>query len=213
AISGLGIVFVGDDRGRSWVRWVARLLYGLALGHDNSCAIFQNPDDLRDMVEAGLVPRDRTVLIRSSGVDVSVFRPSPPPPGPPVVIMPARLLWPKGVGEFVEAARLLREAGVPVRMVLVGRPVCHHPSSVAQSDIESWVEQGLIEWWGHCPDMVRVYESCHVVCLPSYYGEGVPRVLIEAAACGRPVVTTDFRGCREAVKHGDNGLLVPPRSP
>src|SRR5690606_40862701 len=153
AISGLGIVFVGDDRGRSWVRWVARLLYGLALGHDNSCAIFQNPDDLRDMVEAGLVPRDRTVLIRSSGVDISVFRPSPPPPGPPVVIMPARLLWPKGVGEFVEAARLLHEAGASVRMALVGRPVRHHPSSVAHCEIYSLVAQGPSERCGQCPGM------------------------------------------------------------
>jgi glycosyltransferase involved in cell wall biosynthesis len=213
AVSGLGLVFVGGDRKTSSVRWAARALYRLALGHRNSCAIFQNPDDRRYMVAAGLTSSERTVLIRSSGVDVTVFQPSPPPPGPAIVIMPARLLWPKGVGEFVEAARLLRQGGVAVRMALVGEPAVHNPASVPQSVIESWVEQGAIEWWGYQSDMPQVYARCHIVCLPSYYGEGVPRVLIEAAASGRPIVTTDVPGCREVVEHGANGLLVPPREP
>jgi glycosyltransferase involved in cell wall biosynthesis len=127
--------------------------------------------------------------------------------------MPSRLLWPKGVGEFVEAARLLRQRGVPLRMALVGEPVAHSPATVTQAEIEAWVERGVIEWWGYQVDMPRVYERAHIVCLPSYYGEGVPRVLIEAAACGRPIVTTDVPGCREVVAHGDHGLLVPPRAP
>jgi glycosyltransferase involved in cell wall biosynthesis len=213
AVSGLGLVFVGGDRKTSSVRWLARALYRLALGHRNSCAIFQNPDDLRYMVDAGLASSERTVLIRSSGVDIAVFQPSPPPPGPPIVIMPARLLWPKGVGEFVEAARLLRQGGVAIRMALVGEPAAHNPATVTQSVIEAWVDQGAIEWWGHQSDMTQVYARCHIVCLPSYYGEGVPRVLIEAAACALPIVTTDVPGCREVVAHGDNGLLVPPRAP
>jgi glycosyltransferase involved in cell wall biosynthesis len=213
AISGLGLVFVGGDRKTSSVRWAARALYRLALGHRNCCAIFQNPDDCRYMIDAGLTSRERTVLIRSSGVDVAVFKPSPRPPGPPVVIMPARLLWPKGVGEFVEAARLLRQGGVAVRMALVGEPAAHNPAAVPHSAIQAWVDQGAIEWWGYQSDMTQVYARSHIVCLPSYYGEGVPRVLIEAAACGRPIVTTDTPGCREVVVHGKNGLLVPPRAP
>jgi glycosyltransferase involved in cell wall biosynthesis len=213
AVSGLGLVFVGGDRKASSVRWAVRALYRLALGHRNSCAIFQNPDDCRHMVDAGLVASERTTLIRGSGVDVSAFQPSLPPSGPPVVIMPARLLWPKGVGEFVEAARLLRQDGVAIRMALVGEPLPHNRASVTRSMIEAWVDQGLIEWWGYRTDMVQVYARSHIVCLPSYYGEGVPRVLIEAAACGRPIVTTDTPGCREVVDHGDNGLLVPPRAP
>jgi glycosyltransferase involved in cell wall biosynthesis len=213
AVSGLGLVFQGGDRRTALVRSGVQALYRLALGHKNSCAIFQNPDDCRHMVEAGLVPREHTVLIRSSGVDTAVFQPSPPPPGPPTVIMPARLLWPKGVGEFVEAARLLREGGLAVQMVLVGEPPVHNRASVTRSMIETWVEQGLIEWWGYRSDMAQVYAQSHIVCLPSFYGEGVPRVLIEAAASGRPIVTTDIPGCREAVEHGVNGLLVPPRAP
>jgi glycosyltransferase involved in cell wall biosynthesis len=213
AVSGLGLVFVGGDRKASSVRGAVRALYRLALGHRNSCAIFQNPDDCRYMIDAGLTSSERTVLIRSSGVDIGVFQPSPAPPDPPIVIMPARLLWPKGVGEFVEAARLLRRGRVPIRMALVGEPAVHSPASVTQSVIESWVDQGAIEWWGHQSDMPQVYAQSHIVCLPSYYGEGVPRVLIEAAACGRPIVTTDTPGCREVVEHGHNGLLVPPRTP
>jgi glycosyltransferase involved in cell wall biosynthesis len=212
AVSGLGLVFVGGDRKASSVRWAVRALYRLALGHSNSCAIFQNPDDCQHMVDAGLVASEQTVLIRSSGVDVAVFQPSPPPPGPPIVILPARLLWPKGVGEFVEAARLLLQDGVAIRMALVGEPPPQHRASVTRSMIEAWVDQDLIEWWGYQPDMAQVYARSHIVCLPSYYGEGVPRVLIEAAACGRPIVTTDTPGCREVVRHGENGLLVAPRA-
>jgi glycosyltransferase involved in cell wall biosynthesis len=213
AVTGLGLVFVGGDRKAASVRWAVRALYPLALGHKNSCVIFQNPDDCRHMIDAGLVAREHSVLIRSSGVDVAAFQPSPPPPDPPIVIMPARLLWPKGVGEFVEAARLLSQDGVAIRMALVGEPPPHNRASVTRSMIEEWVDQGLIEWWGHRPDMVQVYARTHIVCLPSYYGEGVPRVLVEAAACGRPIITTDTPGCREVVHHGDNGLLVPPRAP
>jgi glycosyltransferase involved in cell wall biosynthesis len=213
AVSGLGTVFVDDDRTSSLVRLVVRALYRLALGHRNSCAIFQNPDDLRHMVDAGLVASEHTVLIRGSGVDVALFQPTPPPPGPPIVILPARLLWYKGVGEFVEAARLLRQDGVAIRMALVGEPPAHNRASVPRSKIEGWVAQGVVEWWGYQPDMPRVYAGCHIVCLPSYYGEGVPRTLIEAAACARPIVTTDSPGCREVVRHGENGLLVAPRAP
>jgi glycosyltransferase involved in cell wall biosynthesis len=213
AVSGLGSVFVDDDRKTSLVRLVVRALYRLALRHRNSCAIFQNPDDLWHMVGAGLVAREDAALIRGSGVDLSLFQPSPPPPGLPVVVLPARLLWYKGVGEFVEAARLLRQNGVAIRMALVGEPPAHNRASVPRSKIETWVAQGVIEWWGYQPDMPRVYAGCHIVCLPSFYGEGIPRALIEAAACARPIVTTDSPGCREVVRPGENGLLVPPRAP
>jgi glycosyltransferase involved in cell wall biosynthesis len=213
AVSGLGLVFVDDGRQALMVRSAVRALYRLALGHRNSCAIFQNPDDRQHMVDAGVVPRERTVLIRGSGVDVTVFQPSRPPPGPPLVIMPGRLLWHKGVGEFVEAARILRRDGVDVRMALVGEPPAHNRASVPRAKIEAWVAEGLIEWWGYRSDMAQVYAECHIVCLPSYYREGVPLTLLEAAACGRPIVTTDMPGCREVVRHGDNGLLVSPRAP
>ncbi len=213
AVSGLGSVFVDADRTALLVRSIARGLYRLALAHPHSCAIFQNPQDRDQMIGANLITPQRTVLIRGSGVDVDVFRSVPEPEGTPVAIMPARLVWPKGVREFVEAARLLHRSGVGIRMALVGEPPAHNRASVPRAEIEAWVEQGLIEWWGHRSDMPQVYARCHIVCLPSFYGEGLPRALIEAAACARPIVTTDIPGCREVVHDGDNGLLVPPRAP
>jgi glycosyltransferase involved in cell wall biosynthesis len=193
------------------VRALARALYRLALGHRNSCTIFQNPDDRAFMVDMNLVSSDRTALIRGSGVDMASFAPQPPPPGPAVVILPARLLWDKGIGEFVEAARILRDADLDARLTLVGEPPPHNRGSVPRETIERWVGEGLVEWWGHQTDMPGVYARSHIVCLPSYYGEGVPRALIEAAACGRPIVTADTPGCREVVRDGVNGLMVPPR--
>ncbi len=212
AVTGLGQVFTDGKSMPRPVRVLAQTLYRLALNHKNSRTIFQNPDDLQYMVDANLVPFDRTALIRGSGVDMACFTPRPEPPEPGVVILPARLLWDKGIGEFIEAARLLREAGLGARLALVGLPPPHNRGSVPQDTIEGWVKQGLIEWWGHQTDMPEVYGRSHIVCLPSYYGEGVPRALIEAAACGRPIVTADTPGCREVVRDGVNGLLVPARA-
>jgi glycosyltransferase involved in cell wall biosynthesis len=212
AVTGLGQVFT-DKQSVPWpVRALARALYRLALGHKNSCTIFQNPDDRAFMVDANLVSVERTVVIRGSGVDMACFAPEPETPGPPVVILPARLLWDKGIGEFVEAARILRKAKLDARLALVGEPPPHNRASVPRETIEGWVRDGLVEWWGHQTDMPGVYARSHIVCLPSYYGEGVPRALIEAAACGRPIVTADTPGCREVVRDGVNGRLVPARA-
>ena len=212
AVTGLGQVFTDQKSMPRPIRTLVQALYRLALGHPNSCTIFQNPDDRAFMVGAKLVSIDRTALIRGSGVDMTCFAPRPEPPRPAVVILPARLLWDKGIGEFVEAARILRAAGLDARLALVGEPPPHNRDSVPRETIEGWVREGLVEWWGQQSDMPAVYARCHVVCLPSYYGEGVPRALIEAAACGRPIVTADTPGCREVVRDGVNGFLVPPRA-
>lgn len=212
-ISGLGLVFGEENEGRRTLRALVHRLYRVALAHPRARVIFQNPDDLAYFLDVGLLAPERAVLIRGSGVDMSVFAPRPEPLEPPVVILPARLLWAKGVGDFVEAARRLRAAGVEARFVLAGLPVIHHRAGVPQATIEAWAREGTIEWWGYRTDMPEVYAQSHIVCLPSYYREGVPRALIEAAACGRAIVTTDMPGCREVVRHGENGLLVPPRDP
>jgi glycosyltransferase involved in cell wall biosynthesis len=120
------------------------------------------------------------------------------------------MLWDKGVGEFVDAARRLRAAGVQARFALVGGVDPGNPAHVPQAQLFAWREEGAVEWWGHRPDMASVFARSHVVCLPSYR-EGLPKVLIEAAASGRPIVATDTPGCREIVRHGENGLLVPVR--
>lgn len=211
ALSGLGYVFlVGGLKGRVLRAGIQRMLR-YALGHRNSVLILQNPDDASDFVSRRIVEEKRIVLIRGSGVDLNVFTPSPEPPEPPVVVLPSRMLWDKGVGEFVEAARILRENGVMARMVLAGDIDANNPASLTRGELEAWQREGHVEWWGHRTDMPEVFRQAHVVCLPSYR-EGLPKVLIEAAAAGRAIVTTDVPGCREIVRDGQNGLLVPVRN-
>jgi glycosyltransferase involved in cell wall biosynthesis len=149
-------------------------------------------------------------LIRGSGVDVSRFTPAPEPDGTALVVLPARLLRDKGVIEYVEAARRLRADGVEARFALVGEPDPKHPAAISRADLERWQAEKVVEYWGWREDMVEVFQHCHLVCLPSYR-EGMPKALLEAAACGRAIVSCDVPGCREAVRDGDNGLLVPPR--
>jgi len=214
AVPGLGYVFVRKGALGAALRVAVRLAYRLALRAPRTRVIFQNPDDRGAFLRWGLVRAADVRLIRGSGVDTEVFRPSPEPPpeaGPPVVLLASRLLWDKGVGEFVAAARCLQADGVEAEFALVGEPDPGNPSSIAREQLEAWVQSGAVQWWGRQDDMPAVYAMSHIVCLPSAYGEGVPKGLIEAAACARPIVTTDIPGCREIVRDGVNGLLVAPR--
>lgn len=209
SIEGLGIVFSGRNRLlQILIEWMYRLFLV------NTSVIFLNPDDFELFLHKGLVTPESAHLISGSGVDVARFTPGPEPDSAlPVAVFPARLLWEKGVGVFVEAARLLKQRGVLARFALIGEPDPHNPSSISRQDVETWVAEGIVEAWGWRQDMPQVYAESHIVCLPSYYREGVPRSLTEAAASGRAIVTTDAPGCREVVRHGVNGLLVPPRDP
>jgi glycosyltransferase involved in cell wall biosynthesis len=154
----------------------------------------------------------RLRVIRGSGVDPAFFSLTPEPPGIPVVTLASRMLWDKGIKEFVEAARQLKGRGIFARFVLVGDTDAHNPSAIPKEQLTAWHTEGVIEWWGHREDMPKVFSDSHIICLPSFYGEGVPKVLIEAAACGRPIVTTNTPGCREIVKNEENGLLIPVRN-
>lgn len=211
AVAGLGFMF-------SSLSFKARLLKGLVtkalrllfMGQGVR-VILQNPHDRDLLCSNKIVEFDKTVLIRGSGVDTSTFNYIPEPAGDPVVVLASRLLWEKGVGEFVEAARSLHALGVKARFVIAGDGDSENPSSIGRAQLQAWVDDGSIEWWGKKTDMPAVYATSHIVCLPSYYGEGVPKALIEAASCGRPVVTTDTAGCRDIVRDGENGYLVPVR--
>lgn len=210
AISGLGYVFSADAKaGR--LRSLVHPLYRLALRNPNSRTIFQNPDDMEYCVSAGLLESRQATLIRGSGVDCSHFAPSDVPPGPPLVVLPSRMLWDKGVGEFVEAARLLRRSHPDARFALVGGADPDNPKAVPEAQLRSWTEEANgVEWWGFRSDMAEILRDSSIVVLPSRYPEGVPKCLIEAAAAGRPIVATNTPGCREIVRDGENGILVPP---
>jgi len=172
--------------------------------------ILQNPDDVRLFVSLGLAREDSIRLIRGSGVDTQRYAPALEPDGAPLVVLPARMLWDKGVGEFVAAARELRSCGVDARFALVGDADMENPASIPRRQLKEWTDEGVVEWWGQRDDMPNVFCQSALVCLPSYR-EGLPKALLEAASCGRAIVTSDVPGCREIVCHGDNGLLVPGR--
>lgn len=210
AVTGLGYLFIARSAGAALLRAGAKMLYRVALRHPRSRVIFQNRDDMRFFQDQGLVRPGQAVLIRGSGVDVGVFTPRPAPDGAPVVLLASRMLWDKGVGEFVGAARRLRERGVEARFVLAGDTDPDNPAAVPGERLRAWRDAGLIEWRGRCADMPAVFAQAGVVCLPSYR-EGLPKALVEAAACGRALVAADVPGCREIVQPGVNGLLVPPR--
>ena len=213
SVAGLGRLYVARDLATVLLRHTVNRILSVALGHANGRVIFQNAEDQRQLLEAGAVRLQNSVLIRSSGVDLIRFAPLPEPPGPPVVALCARLIWDKGIDDFVRAARVLRQRGVNARFALVGDTQPSNPRAVPAEMLERWHREGTVEWWGYREDMNAVLGSVHVVCLPSTYGEGVPKVLIEAAACGRPVVATDTPGCRDAVADGVSGLLAPPGQP
>lgn len=211
AFTGLGHLFSSDALRIRFVRWGVLQIVRFGFGHRNSLTIFQNPDNIDEFTERGVLSRGEVRLIKGSGVDIATFKPAPQPPGPPIVILASRLVWDKGVGEFVEAARLLKRNGVDARFALVGKSDPLNPNAVPEKQLNEWNQNGPVEWWGFQEDMPSVFENVHAVCLPSYYREGVPKVLIEAAACERPIVTTDMPGCREIVHDGENGFLVPSK--
>lgn len=206
---GLGYMYLSNRLQVRLVRPAVSLALRLVLRSGSSRIIFENPDNLSQFVHAGVVEKRKAVLIRGAGVDIEKFSFSAEPvEGAPVVTLVARMLWTKGVGEFADAARILKERGLAVRFVLVGSPDEGNPSTVPEEVLRGWNDEGVLEWWGQREDIARIMRESHVVVLPSY-GEGLPKCLLEAAACGRPIVTTNAPGCREIVRDGDNGILVP----
>lgn len=211
AVSGLGFVFAAHGARAVVLRWLVGVLYRVVLSHHNLKVIFQNPDDRASLAKLAHLPDSKVEMIRGSGVDLAQFRPMPLPPGVPVVLLAARLLADKGVREFVQAARLLKQQGVAARFCLVGTLDPANPASLGNAELTQWTNEGVVELWGQRSDMPDVLSAAHLVVLPSYR-EGLPKVLLEAAACARAVVTTDVPGCRDAIDPGVTGVLVPVRN-
>lgn len=211
AVSGLGFVFMARGVRATLRRVLVGALYRLAWGHHNLKVIVQNPDDRASLARLAHLPDSQLALIAGSGVDLAQYRHRPLPPGVPVVLLAARLLADKGVREFVQAARLLQQQGVSARFCLVGAVDPANPASLAPAEVMQWVSEGVVECWGQRTDMAEVLAGAYLVVLPSYR-EGLPKVLLEAAACGRAVVTTDVPGCRDAISPGVTGILVPVRN-
>ena len=207
AISGLGFIFTNQMLKAKTLRLAIIPLYRIALGIKNKTVIVQNMDDLAVLRQYVNIPENQTVLIPGSGVDLTKFSVQPLPIDNPVVLMACRMLADKGVYEFHKSALLLKSKLPNTKFVLVGGVDPDNPSSLTEAEINHWVETGDIEWWGHQTDMSQILARATIVVLPSYR-EGMPKVLLEAQALGRPVVTTNVPGCREAIENNSTGLLV-----
>lgn len=209
ALAGLGFIFVAQVCKTSILRRLVIFAYRSAFSAKNTIGIFQNLDDLKLFVDGGVVKSEKAVLIRGSGVDTSRFVHFLEPAGIPIIVLASRMLWDKGVGEFVDATRILNKDGIKCRMILVGNADPENPASIPEKTLRRWHFEGIVEWWGHREDIPEVFAKSNIVVLPSYR-EGLPKVLLESASCGRAIVATNVPGCREIVHHNENGLLVPP---
>lgn len=213
ALAGLGFIFSGNGPKSFLLKRFLLLFYRYAFAGKNTIGIFQNPEDLEIFQDAGIIYNDNSFLIKGAGVDTSQFIYLPEPDGQEIkILLASRLLWSKGVGEFVGAIGQLRGNGVRCKAILAGIPDRQNPHAIHESILEKWHKQGTVEWLGYRKDMAHVLSQSHMVVLPTTYGEGVPKILIEAASCGRPIVATDVPGCREIVRNKVNGLLVPTNS-
>lgn len=208
ALGGIGFVFTSRKLKARILRQPVRLLLRYILKNARSVLILQNRDNIKAFEELRIVDPGTTILVRGSGVEIKKFRPSTFSKGIPTAILPARMLKDKGVYEFVEVASRIKLQGVRSRFILVGDVDADNPESLKIEQIEKWVSLGIVEHWGRVNSMVDIYKQATIVCLPSY-AEGLPKVLLEAASCSRPVVAFDVPGCREIVKHNFNGKLVP----
>lgn len=208
-ITGLGYVFTGDSLRQRLLAGIVVRLYKTALRH-NKKIYFMNPDDLGEFRKLKILRDERkAVLINGSGVNIRHFSPVGKQSEPMVFLIIARLLWDKGIGEFVSAARRLKPIYPGVCWRIVG-PFDNNPSAIRRSDIQRWQEENLVEYMGATEDVRPFIAESSVYVLPSYR-EGTPRSVLEAMSMGRPVITTDAPGCRETVADGVNGFLVPVR--
>ena len=211
AIAGLGFVYSSRSLKARLLRPVMTMAFRLLLDGPGFRTIVQNDDDGRALTSRGIVAPNHLAVIRGAGVDLDRFRPAPEPAGPVRVVMVSRMIAEKGVRELVAAARLLKARGLDLRITLAGTPDQENPSAIAEAELNGWAQEGIVEYLGHVEDVSRLWAESHIAVLPSYYGEGVPLALIEAAAAGRPLIAADGPGLRDIARPGESGLLVPPR--
>jgi glycosyltransferase involved in cell wall biosynthesis len=216
AVSGLGLVFV-DKGWRATIRkWFIKNLYKLAIDKTCTKLIFQNRSDLEVIRNIVNIRDENFFLITGSGVDLSEYRYTPQLEGEKFIItLASRLLKEKGIYDFIRAIEIIKasERSKLIEFKLVGEPDLENPNSILPFELENWKKAGLVDYLGFRSDISTIFSQSNVIVLPSYYGEGLPKVLIEAAACGRAVITTDTPGCRDAILAGQTGVLVPPNSP
>jgi glycosyltransferase involved in cell wall biosynthesis len=212
AFAGMGFLFTSENKKKAIFKRLVFFFLRRIFDTERVYLIFQNAEDLNLMISERIISQDQAEIIKGSGVNLKAFHKSNEPPEPPIVLLPSRMLWDKGVGEFVQAAKIINSNGLRARFVLVGAPDPENPASIPTQKLKEWHTSKIVEWWGQQDDMPTIYDRAHIVCLPSYR-EGLPKVLLEAGASGKPVVTANTTGCRDIIKDGKNGFLVEPLNP
>jgi len=211
AVTGLGTLFAEERLIYRILRCGVLICMRWGFRHSNVVLALENGDDRDYFVSHHVINEERTVIIPGAGVEVNEIRPVAEPAGTPVILCAARMIRDKGIVELVEATRILRQRGFEFELWLVGGTDAGNPSGIAPQELARIEEEGSAKWLGHCNNVADLLGAASVFCLPTYYREGLPRVLVEAGAAGLPIVTTNVPGCREVVTPGRNGLLVPPR--
>jgi glycosyltransferase involved in cell wall biosynthesis len=208
---GMGYLFASNDVRARLARPLVKLVLKSTLGRKRSMTIIENSDDKTSLVEGRFLHNSQIVLIRGTGVNLDVFRPTAEPDGPKIVVLIARMLRDKGVFEFVESARIIKRTNPTTSFWLIGDADPGNPASLTTQQLQEWNDEGIVKWFGYRTDVAELLTQVHIVCLPSYR-EGFGKVFVEAGAALRAVVATDVPGCREAVEHQVNGLLVEPKN-
>ena len=211
AVSGLGTIFITKSFKHIFLRFLLYFFYKYAFNHNNQKIILQNNDDLDLLVNWGVLNSSKSKLIRGSGVNLDIFKNFDEPIGLPIVCFAGRILRDKGIYEFVSAALLLQKRGLKVRFIIAGDMDTENPTGLKHHEIKNITKNNVIDFIGFQKDIPKLYENSHIICLPSYR-EGLPKSLIEAAAAGRAIVTTDVPGCRDAIIPNETGILVPSKN-
>lgn len=210
AVTGLGYVFINQGSGLFSLKRLITGLYRFVFGHPNIKVLFENESDRAAFCDAGITKPSNTVVMNGAGVDLTEFSYQAEPAGPVKVVFAARLLRDKGVHEFLAAAEMLKDLP-QTEFVLAGDTDPDNPASLTNDELANIKDRGIVKVVGFCADVAALFQQSHIVVLPSYR-EGLPKTLIEAAACGRAVVTSDVAGCRHVIEPDETGLLVPVKN-
>lgn len=215
SVIGLGLPFMGNGAKAALRRSLLVKAFAFVFGNRRCRATVEHEEDYSIFLRAKAIDPARLLRLNGVGVDLRTFCPRPSDQsiddGAPIVMFASRLIAPKGVRDFVEAARRIKARGVPARFVIQCELDAQNPTAIPEAEVRAWHDEQVIEWWGHTTEMPKSLQGADIFCLPTYYREGIPKVLLEAAASGLPIITSDLPGCRDVVRQGYNGFLITPR--
>jgi len=212
AVAGLGSLFSDKGIFPRVILYILKPILKFAFGHSNQIVIFQNLNDKKLLESKKIIKNNNTTLIKGSGVEISRFKPNNKKDSVATVVLASRLIEEKGICEFVEAAKKIKIKFKRVNFILAGAIDKANPNSISSLKIDNWIKNGVVDLIGFANDIPELFSRAHIICLPSYYNEGLPRTLQEAAAAGRPVVTTTNPGCIDGIIHNETGIAVPPKN-